>query len=229
MRLETVDCRTCGESFTAKPSDKRQYCSRKCANALAGKRRVLPDKICRGCGQTFRPRTATSVFCGITCRRAPAKACEHCGKSFPGSPPSQRFCSKECLFASRSRRVAVECLNCGASIQTQQGRPQKYCSRRCHALARGGKAVASDVGEVRYRRGYRWVRTEAGWRAEHRVIMEQLLDRPLSADENVHHINGVRDDNRPENLELWLTRQPVGIRVRDYHCPGCRCNDTSGY
>lgn len=50
---------------------------------------------------------------------------------------------------------------------------------------------------------------------EHRIIMEQMLGRELFTDENVHHINGVRDDNRPENLELWSTSQPQGQRVGD--------------
>lgn len=45
--------------------------------------------------------------------------------------------------------------------------------------------------------------------------MEQVLGRPLRAGENVHHINGQRDDNRPENLELWSKSQPAGQRVVD--------------
>lgn len=45
--------------------------------------------------------------------------------------------------------------------------------------------------------------------------MEQMLGRPLIPGENVHHINGVRDDNRPENLELWVTTQPAGQRPED--------------
>jgi hypothetical protein len=50
---------------------------------------------------------------------------------------------------------------------------------------------------------------------EHRRIMEEVLGRPLMDHELVHHKNGDRKDNRPENLELWSHSQPCGQRVKD--------------
>lgn len=58
-------------------------------------------------------------------------------------------------------------------------------------------------------------RAHSGWVREHIVVMERKIGRALIGGEEVHHRNGVKDDNRPENLEVWAVSQPKGQRPAD--------------
>jgi HNH endonuclease len=63
------------------------------------------------------------------------------------------------------------------------------------------------------KKGYRKTRRDKKTVSEHRIVMEEKLGRALLREEEVHHKNGIKSDNPPDNLELWVSWK--GQRVDD--------------
>lgn len=78
-----------------------------------------------------------------------------------------------------------------------------------------GEGYLKDGYIIISRRGHPNSDQKNGKIGQHTFIMSQLLNRPLRKTETVHHKNGIRDDNRVENLELWDKKHGPGQRVED--------------
>lgn len=111
--------------------------------------------------------------------------------------------------------------SCGVSGCLRGHSNNGLCSMHAERVRRTGSVGPAE--SMRRPRSERYVTHEGYVRIwvdgkqvlEHRHVMETILGRPLTSDENVHHKNGDRGDNNPTNLEVWSKKQPPGQRVRD--------------
>lgn len=106
-------------------------------------------------------------------------------------------------------RVQITCAVCGKVEFRERrmtvNRQWIACSKSCSGKIRGRLNLKAERRTDR--NGYVFLylpghpHARKGWVAEHRVVVERILGRFLEPDEVVHHRNGAKGDNRPENLE----------------------------
>ena len=110
------------------------------------------------------------------------------------------------------------CPDCGKpkGIRAARCRPCRdiFAVGENHGCWKGGRIIDGD-GYVRLYTPDDPRANMGRYMKEHILVMEAHLGRLLVPGEEIHHRNGVRSDNRLENLELWVTSQPAGQRPED--------------
>ena len=156
---------------------------------------------------------------GVTGSASVKKNCIICGKEFIGYASLSRVktCSPACGYQAKKRRHLEErtCENCGKTFMHTRYMPKRYCSLSCRSYGIGEKQSQRAGWKLRASDGYIITTIKGNTIMQHRLVMEQHLGRELKPYENVHHRNGVTTDNRIDNLELWIRRQPYGQRSEE--------------
>ena len=146
------------------------------------------------------------------------KKCKWCNNSFETKYKTKQYCMPICSSKSRQKSSTEKSLkrNCGHCNNPYQSNDKraKFCSQKCShesqrkfldipsCLENANRKIDKNIGYVRVYCPMHPKANTWGYVYEHIVIAEQAIGRFTTKNEVVHHKNGIRWDNRPENLEV---------------------------
>ena len=192
----------CGEPVSARGYCRLHYMRVQRHGTPEATRNWNPGAECKveGCGKPVASRGY--------CQTHYARVIRH---GEPGTVESQ---------AGKRRRSKYEGQPCAVEGCKRKARSQGWCAMHYGRWKRTGDPVGKWGAQPRKSQGYitsdgyRMITRDGKKILEHRAVLGAVLGRPLERFEDAHHKNGVRDDNRPGNLELWVN-QPRGQRLSD--------------
>jgi len=163
---------------------------------------------CKGCGKQFKTKQRKEKsevvrgyrsYCSDECRGknylATEEYCSMCGKKIKVSPSRKK--SAQFVFCS------TKCHNRGASLDVNL-----YNKTGCHITAIGQKMIVTKERYTSPHKGRK--RPGRKYRPEHRVVVEEYIGRKLKKNgEPIWHLNGLPEDNRPENLYVFPDRSEI--------------------